>query len=89
MKKTLVVRALVVNGKTNLPVIKQFEEEQMIAVEPLYIAPFETTGDIDGHNDIMYEPEIRKMVDSFNKNLEKGNIGTKESHKEDVDYYTI
>lgn len=77
------------DGKTNLPVIKQFEEEQMIAVEPLYIAPFETTGDIDGHDDIMYEPEIRKMVDSFNENLEKGNLGTKESHKEDVGYFTI
>lgn len=77
------------NGNTNLPVIKQFEEEQMIAVEPLYIAPFETTGDIDGHDDIMYEPEIRKMVDSFNSNLEKGNLGTKESHKQDVDYFTI
>ena len=77
------------NGNTNLPVIKQFEEEQMIAVEPLYIAPFETTGDIDGHDDIMYEPEIRKMVDSFNSNLEKGNLGTKESHKKDVEYFTI
>ena len=77
------------NGKTTLPVIKQFEEEQMIAVEPFYIAPFETTGDIDGHDDIMYEPEVRKMVNSFNSNLEKGSLGTKESHKEDVDYYTI
>ena len=65
LEKSFGTNDIKTNGKTNLPVIKQFEEEQMIAVEPLYIAPFETTGDIDGHNDIMYEPEIRKMVDSF------------------------
>ena len=25
----------------------------------------------------------------FNENLEKGSLGTKESHKKDVDYFTI
>lgn len=73
----------------DFPVIKQFEDEKMIVIEPLYIAPFDTTGDIDGHNDVIFEEDVRYLVKSFNENLEKGNLGTKESHKEDVEYFSI
>lgn len=68
-----------------VPVIKQFQEEQMIAVEPLYIAPME----IDGHNDSMTEPEIRKLVKSFNEALEGGTLSLKESHRDEVEYFTV
>ena len=56
-----------------IPVIKQLEDEQMIAIEPMYCAP-----DVaDAHQEAMTEIEIRKMVENFNKNIDKisGNIG--------------
>ncbi|WP_421269458.1 XkdF-like putative serine protease domain-containing protein [Aeromonas veronii] len=53
--------------------IKKFNEEQMIAIEPLYCKPMEC----DSHNQGMTEEEIRKMVDNINANIHKisGNIG--------------
>lgn len=59
----------------NIPVIKQFTEEKMEAIEPLYCLPDEQ----DLHKEAMTETEIRKMVDNLNKNIKlnkvKGNIG--------------
>lgn len=56
-----------------VPVIKQFEDEQMESIEVLYCAPLEA----DAHNEGMTEDEIRKMVDNFNTNITKikGNFG--------------
>ncbi|MFE8709369.1 XkdF-like putative serine protease domain-containing protein [Aeromonas allosaccharophila] len=52
--------------------IKKFNEEQMIAIEPLYCKPL----DSDAHEQGMTETEIRKMVDNINTNIDKisGNI---------------
>ena len=61
------------DGKGNLVEITKFNEEQMIAIEPLYCKPM----DSDAHDQGMTEEEIRKMVDNINTNINKisGNIG--------------
>ena len=53
-------------------VVKQFEEEDMIAIEPLYI----NTGDVDAHGEGVTEKSLDNLVDSFNENIEniQGNI---------------
>lgn len=60
-------------GKDRLIEITKFNEEQMIAIEPLYCKPM----DSDAHDQGMTEEEIRKMVDNINTNIHKisGNIG--------------
>jgi hypothetical protein len=60
-------------GKDSLIEITKFNEEQMIAIEPLYCKPM----DSDAHDQGMTEEEIRKMVDNINTNINKisGNIG--------------
>ncbi|UUW39736.1 putative serine protease domain-containing protein [Vibrio phage VPMCC14] len=60
-------------GNHNLQQIVKFNEEQMIAIEPLYCKPMEA----DLHEEGMTEEEIRKMVSNINANLDKisGNIG--------------
>lgn len=60
-------------NKGNLIEITKFNEEQMIAIEPLYCKPM----DSDAHDQGMTEEEIRKMVDNINTNINKisGNIG--------------
>lgn len=60
-------------GKDSLIEITKFNEEQMIAIEPLYCKPM----DPDAHDQGMTEEEIRKMVDNINTNISKisGNIG--------------
>ena len=60
-------------GKDSLIEITKFNEEQMIAIEPLYCKPM----DSDAHDQGMTEEEIRKMVDNINANINKisGNIG--------------
>lgn len=59
--------------KESLIEITKFNEEQMIAIEPLYCKPMES----DAHDQGMTEEEIRKMVDNINTNINKisGNIG--------------
>lgn len=60
-------------GNNTLQEIKKFNEEEMIAIEPLYCKPMEA----DLHEEGMTEEEIRKMVEDINKNIDKisGNIG--------------
>lgn len=55
-----------------ITITKKFEEEEMIAIEPLYITPDETDAHLDGITDV----ELDKMIDNFNTNIEniKGNI---------------
>lgn len=75
--------------KSDRPVVKQFEEDEMVAIEPMYIAPYDTTGDVDGHDDAMDEVEIRKMVDNFNANLKKGNIKSSLNHIEFTEGFSV
>lgn len=53
-------------------VVKQFDEEEMVAIEPLYI----NVGEADAHGDGISDEELDKLIDNFNKNISniQGNI---------------
>lgn len=59
--------------ETPLQTIKKFNDEEMVAIEPLYALPMEA----DSHEEGMTLDEIRKMVENINHNIETitGNIG--------------
>lgn len=61
----------------SIPVIKQLDDEEMIAIEPLYIGRDE----IDGHGDgYATQEEVYKMVDSFNQAIADGNLKSNFDH---------
>lgn len=52
-----------------LPIVKQFHEDEMIAIEPLYAS----VGEVDGHGDFIETIEdMRVFVDAINKANEAG-----------------
>ena len=55
-----------------LNIVKQLDDEEMVAIEPLYI----NAGEADLHGDGISDVELDKMIDNFNKNIYniKGNI---------------
>ena len=63
-------------------IIKQFDDEQMISIEPLYI----TAGTVDLHKDTAGLESIRHLVDSTNKLIDKGEMpaGLFHLHKTNV-----
>lgn len=58
--------------KNSVEVVKQLQEEKMIAIEPLYI----NVGGADAHGDGVLDKDIDQLVKSFNDNLDNisGNI---------------
>ena len=56
--------------KNTTQIIKQFDDEQMVAIEPLYIA----AGEVDGHGDTYELATVYGMVDSLNKAIEDGRL---------------
>lgn len=58
--------------ETHISIVKQFEEEEMIALEPLYI----NVGDSDAHSDGISDEQLDMMIENFNKNIDniQGNI---------------
>jgi hypothetical protein len=72
-------------AKLGAPVIKQFEDELMIAIEPLYIA----AGDVDGQGDTITLSETRSLVKSFNEAIESGNLQTSLFHKHKTSAFTV
>lgn len=65
-----------------IPIVKQLDEEEMIAIEPLYI----NFGEIDGHGDTLEsQEEVYKMVESFNQAITDGNLGSNYDHGESCD----
>jgi hypothetical protein len=74
-------------GKTkgSSPLIKQFEDEQMIAIEPLYIA----AGDVDGQGDTYTLDETHSMVESFNKANEEGILQSSLFHKHKTESFSV
>ncbi len=62
----------------NIPVIKQFQDEQMISIEPMYCPP-ETE---DGHGEQMTLEVIKQMVQSANDAIEKGTLSGGLFHSE-------
>lgn len=61
-----------IDTKSPITLVKQFEEEEMIALEPLYI----NVGDSDAHSDGISDEQLDMMIDNFNKNIDniQGNI---------------
>ncbi len=68
-------------SKKEIPVIKQFDDEAMIAIEALYCAP-----DVaDGHNEAMSLETIEGMVESCNKAIEDGRLSGGLFHNENTE----
>ena len=62
-----------------MPIIKQLDDEEMIAIEPLYIS----FGEVDGHGDALEsQEEVYKMVDSFNQSISDGHLKYNYDHGE-------
>lgn len=69
-----------------LPVIKQFDQEQMISIEPLYVA----IDDVDAVGDTYYDAETcYQMVESLNKSLKDGILKSNYFHKVMTDDFTV
>jgi len=64
-------------GNKPVPMIKQFNDEEMISYEPLYVPP-ETA---DGHEEGMSEEEIVKMVEKIKIGIEQQTIKANLFHK--------
>lgn len=65
----------------NIPIIKQFTDEKMEAIEPLYCLPDQE----DLHQEAMTETEIRKMVSNLNENIQKGKVKGNLGHAVNTD----
>ena len=70
-----------------IAVIKQFdtEDNQLFAIEPLYIA----AGEVDGHGDTMDLEAVTNMVESLNKANEDGRLQSGLFHKHKTDTWTL
>lgn len=68
-----------------VPIIKQFVDEEMVAIEPLYCPP----NVADGHGEGMNEEDIRKMVDSANGAIERGDLSAGLFHAKNTDKIEI
>lgn len=65
------------NIANSLPVIKQFQEEEMRAIEPLYCS----VGEVDGHGDFIPTiEEMRDFVNEINKKNDRGELQSSISH---------
>ena len=73
-----------IKGST-LPVVKQLNDEQMIAIEPLYIA----AGDVDLQGDTIDLETTQGMVDSLNKAISEDALQSSLFHKHKTDCFTI
>lgn len=72
--------------KNKKVIIKQLDDEEMVAIEQLYI----TVGDVDGVGDTYASPEVcREMVKSFNEAIEKGNLKANYFHKVMTEDFTV
>lgn len=66
-------------------IVKQFNEDEMVAIEPLYIS----IGDVDGVGDTYASAEVcYEMVESFNKAIADGKMKGNYFHKVMTDDFT-
>ena len=63
-----------------LPVIKQFNDDEMIAIEVMYAPPNVE----DGHGECMDSETIHKMVESCNKAISEGRLSGGLFHSENI-----
>lgn len=64
--------------RVGVPIVKQFDNEEMIAIEPMYCQP----GVADGHGEGMDLDTIYKMVESANEAIGRGTLSGGLFHKE-------
>lgn len=68
------------------PVIKQLDDEEMVAIEQMYIH----VDDVDGVGDTYASPEVmEEMVKSFNRAITDGNLSANYFHKVMTDDFTV
>tara|TARA_R110002020_G_scaffold237085_5_gene449376 strand:- start:3580 stop:4317 length:738 start_codon:yes stop_codon:yes gene_type:complete len=82
---TLLEKAIGPSQSEGLPVTKQFQEEEMIAIEKLYILP--DTTDLQGYTIDLEETEA--MVKSFNEANESGELQTSLFHNHKTDSFKV
>ena len=72
--------------ENTLQVIKQFQDEEMIAVEPLYIS----VGEVDGQGDTINSiEEMESLVKSFNEANESGILQSSLFHNHKTQSFSI
>ena len=72
--------------QTNIPVIKSLNEDEMIAIEQLYIH----VDGVDGVGDIYSSPDVMvEMVESFNKAIEDGKLKANYFHKYNTEDFVV
>ena len=77
-------------GTKRQVILKQFEEEEMLEVAPLFIGFTNGTSEIDGHGDAYAsEEEVYKMVQNFNEALNEGFVQANKFHKEPTTEFRI
>lgn len=71
--------------KPNVPIMKSLYEEEMQAIEPLYIAPDE----VDGHGWTASADVLKSMAESCDKAIREGRLGSKYNHEEVTEDFTF
>ncbi len=67
-------------------ILKQFDDEQMVAIEPLYVP----AGVVDAHGDMVASDDVtRGMVDSLNKAIKEDRLQSGLFHKHLTEGYKI
>jgi hypothetical protein len=74
------ISRIIGNSNKELPVIKQFYDEEMIAIETMYCPPNVE----DGHGELMDSETIYKMVDSCNNAIKEGRLSGGLFHEENI-----
>ncbi len=64
-----------------IELVKQLSDDEMVAIEPLYI----NAGEADLHGDGITDVELDKLIDNFNKNID--NISGNIHHKVDTEAF--
>ena len=75
-------------GKSNKPatqIFKQFNDEEMIAIEPLYIEP----DGVDGHGWTASKEVLKSMTESCNKAIQEGRLKAKYNHQTETTDFTF
>jgi len=79
------IRDFVMKSNNRMTVIKQFDEEEQIAVEPLYAK----VDDVDADGECIGEFEMRKMLANINKSIDSGILESHYPHGNKVDFFNI
>ena len=88
LSKSWVMKVInkVLSAPKEFPLVKQFDEEEMVAIEPLYVP----AGVIDAHGDVVASDDVTQgMVDSLNNAIENNALQSGLFHKHLTTGYKI